>query len=370
VPEIYDGTVTIKVAVREPGERAKIAVHSSNSDVDPVGACVGVKGSRVQAIIRELRGEKIDIVEWSQSPVTFVANALNPAKINRVTIADEKEKVLEVNVDDDQLSLAIGKKGQNVRLASKLVGWRIDVKSEGERKQEAAQEMTKLAIASEVLRKLPGVDSQIAESLIRKGFNTLEDIDDATPERLMSITTLGEEVVIELKEAAAKLIEEGESEEPADDEVEQEEGADEEGLEEEEGEEDLEEEADEEEEGTGEEEEEEEEEGAEPEEEEGESDEAEEEEGDEEEEEEEEADEEEEEEEEEAEPDEEEEESDEAEEEEGDEEEEGEEGEEEGEEEEEVAGDDDDDDDDEGGEEKSEEEIDTVEGGEEDKKEE
>ena len=133
VPEIYDSTVIIKGAVREAGDRAKVAVHSRERDIDPVGACVGMKGSRVQAIIRELRGEKIDIVEWSEDPITFVTNAISPARVQRVTIVNDVEKIIEVVVEDAQLSLAIGKKGQNVRLAAKLVGWRIDIKTEEEK---------------------------------------------------------------------------------------------------------------------------------------------------------------------------------------------------------------------------------------------
>ncbi len=136
VPEIYDGTVIIRGAVREAGDRAKVAVYSRERDVDPVGACVGMKGTRVQAIIRELRGEKIDIVEWSDDPVLFVTNALSPAKVQRVSIVDEADRVMEVVVEDKQLSLAIGKKGQNVRLAAKLTGWRIDIKSEEEKRRE------------------------------------------------------------------------------------------------------------------------------------------------------------------------------------------------------------------------------------------
>jgi N utilization substance protein A len=136
VPEIYDGTVMIRGAVREAGDRAKVAVYSRERDVDPVGACVGMKGTRVQAIIRELRGEKIDIVEWSDDSVLFVTNALSPAKVQRVTIVDDGERVMEVVVEDKQLSLAIGKKGQNVRLAAKLTGWRIDIKSEEEKRRE------------------------------------------------------------------------------------------------------------------------------------------------------------------------------------------------------------------------------------------
>jgi len=136
VPEIYDGTVMIRGAVREAGDRAKVAVYSRERDVDPVGACVGMKGTRVQAIIRELRGEKIDIVEWSDDAILFVTNALSPAKVQRVSIVDDKERVMEVVVEDKQLSLAIGKKGQNVRLAAKLTGWRIDIKSEEEKRKE------------------------------------------------------------------------------------------------------------------------------------------------------------------------------------------------------------------------------------------
>jgi N utilization substance protein A len=136
VPEIYDGTVMIRGAVREAGDRAKVAVYSRERDVDPVGACVGMKGTRVQAIIRELRGEKIDIVEYSEDPIVFVTNALSPAKVQRVSIVDDGARVMEVIVEDKQLSLAIGKKGQNVRLAAKLTGWRIDIKSEEEKRRD------------------------------------------------------------------------------------------------------------------------------------------------------------------------------------------------------------------------------------------
>jgi N utilization substance protein A len=144
VPEIYDGTVQIRGAVREAGDRAKVAVFSRERDVDPVGACVGMKGTRVQAIIRELRGEKIDIVEWSEDPVLFVTNALSPAKVQRVSIVDDRDRVMEVIVEDKQLSLAIGKKGQNVRLAAKLTGWRIDIKSEEEKRREVEAQFEQL----------------------------------------------------------------------------------------------------------------------------------------------------------------------------------------------------------------------------------
>jgi N utilization substance protein A len=148
VPEIYDGTVMIRGAVREAGDRAKVAVYSRERDVDPVGACVGMKGTRVQSIIRELRGEKIDIVEWSEDPVLFVTNAISPAKVQRVSIVDDAEKVMEVVVEDKQLSLAIGKKGQNVRLAAKLTGWKIDIKSEEEKRREVEAQFGALEIGN------------------------------------------------------------------------------------------------------------------------------------------------------------------------------------------------------------------------------
>src|SRR6266478_1665408 len=146
VPEIYDSTVVIKGCAREAGERTKIAVHSRDRDVDSVGACVGMKGMRVQSIIRELRGEKIDIIEFSEDPVVFATHALSPAKISRVAIVNATEKHMEVIVDDTQLSLAIGKKGQNVRLAAKLLGWKIDIKSEEEKRQEMESQMAALVV--------------------------------------------------------------------------------------------------------------------------------------------------------------------------------------------------------------------------------
>jgi N utilization substance protein A len=144
VPEIYDGTVMIRGAVREAGDRAKVAVFSRERDVDPVGACVGMKGTRVQSIIRELRGEKIDIVEWSEDPMVFVMNAISPARVQRVTIIDDAQRIMEVVVEDKQLSLAIGKKGQNVRLAAKLAGWKIDIKSEEEKRREVEAQLAGL----------------------------------------------------------------------------------------------------------------------------------------------------------------------------------------------------------------------------------
>jgi N utilization substance protein A len=176
VPEIYDGTVVIKSCVREPGDRAKIAVMSTERDVDPVGACVGMKGSRVQAIIRELRGEKIDIIEWSDEPSVFAANALSPAKVNQVRITDIENRQMEVIVNEDQLSLAIGKRGQNVRLASKLVGWNIDIRSEEEIKREVAEQMGAIIASGGAvpLSAIEGLTAAQADALAEHG---IEDID-------------------------------------------------------------------------------------------------------------------------------------------------------------------------------------------------
>src|SRR6202011_848541 len=168
VPEIYDNTVVIKGCAREAGERTKIAVFSRDRDVDCVGACVGMKGMRVQSIIRELRGEKIDIIEYSDDPVQFATHALSPAKISRVTIIDPLEKHMEVIVDDSQLSLAIGKKGQNVRLAAKLLGWKIDIKSEEEKRQEVESQMAALVAPGAPISVLAeyGLDDKILEKLL------------------------------------------------------------------------------------------------------------------------------------------------------------------------------------------------------------
>jgi N utilization substance protein A len=176
VPEIYDGTVVIKSAVREPGDRAKIAVSSNEKDVDPVGACVGMKGSRVQAIIKELRGEKIDIIEWSDEPSVFAANALSPAKVSQVRITDVINRQMEVIVGEDQLSLAIGKKGQNVRLAARLVGWDIKIVSEELLKKEIALKMGRMIASGEAvpITALEGVSKPHAEALAEKGISDVE----------------------------------------------------------------------------------------------------------------------------------------------------------------------------------------------------
>jgi N utilization substance protein A len=176
VPEIYDETVVIKSAVREPGERAKIAVVSNERDVDPVGACVGMKGSRVQNIIRELRGEKIDIIEWSDEPSVFAANALSPAKVNQVRITDIEKRQMEVIVNEDQLSLAIGKRGQNVRLATRLVGWNIDIRSETDLKREIAQQMGELMASGGAvpLSVISGLSKQQADVLAGRGVSDID----------------------------------------------------------------------------------------------------------------------------------------------------------------------------------------------------
>ena len=219
VPEIYDGTVMIRGAVREAGDRAKVAVFSRERDVDPVGACVGMKGTRVQSIIRELRGEKIDIVEWSEDPVAFVTNALSPAKVQRVSVVDDHERVVEVIVEDKQLSLAIGKKGQNVRLAAKLTGWRIDIKSEEEKRREVEAQFEGLEAAVDAVDAgepsadgaeavpgdseapgaeeaalpytLGGVGDKTVRKLVDAGYATREALAAATAEQLSEIQGIG-----------------------------------------------------------------------------------------------------------------------------------------------------------------------------------
>ncbi len=195
VPEIYDNTVTIKACAREAGERTKIAVFSRDRDVDCVGACVGMKGMRVQSIIRELRGEKIDIIEYSDDPIQYVTKALSPAKISRVTIVDAADKQMEVVVDDLQLSLAIGKRGQNVRLAAKLIGWKIDIKSEEEKRREMEIRMADMVISGAPVSVLidHGLDEQIVEKLVGAGIGTVERLGSMTPEELEIIPDIDEE---------------------------------------------------------------------------------------------------------------------------------------------------------------------------------
>jgi N utilization substance protein A len=202
VPEIYDNTVMVRAIAREAGERTKIAVQSRDKDVDPVGACVGMKGMRVQSIIRELRGEKIDIIEFSDEVTTFAEKALQPAKVSRVSITDLTEKQLEVIVDDTQLSLAIGKKGQNVRLAAKLLGWKIDIKSEEEKRQEVEQQMQALSGGpSTPIEQVTELGEQIIQKLVAAGITTVESLADMTPEQLEEIPGIGEKTLEKISTA-------------------------------------------------------------------------------------------------------------------------------------------------------------------------
>ncbi len=220
VPEIYDGTVVIKGAVREGGDRAKVAVYSKDADIDPVGACVGMRGSRVQAIIRELRGEKIDIVEWAEDPDQYAINSLKPARVSRVgelLVVDDygrEEHHLEVIVDEDQLSLAIGKRGQNVRLAGKLLGRKIDVKSHEQKRQELAPPAAKPTDAGgdpagseassvEALRHIPGIGPKAAATLFAAGFTSAADIVEADIEALVAIDGLGPKSAAKIQQAAS-----------------------------------------------------------------------------------------------------------------------------------------------------------------------
>jgi len=208
VPEIYDETVVIKSAVREPGERAKIAVTSNERDVDPVGACVGMKGSRVQAIIRELRGEKIDIIEWSDEPSVFAANALSPAKVNQVRITDIENRQMEVIVNEDQLSLAIGKRGQNVRLATKLVGWNIDIRSEEELKREIAEQMGLMIASGEPvpLSAIEGVTAAQTDALAEHGINDIDALAATSVDDLVEFLDLSLDEAQVIIDAAQQVL--------------------------------------------------------------------------------------------------------------------------------------------------------------------
>ena len=194
VPEIYDNTVVIKACAREAGERTKIAVISHDRNVDPTGACVGMKGMRVESVRRELRGEKIDIVEHSEDQVVFATKALQPAKVSRVTVLDPVAKHLEVIVDDTQLSLAIGRKGQNVRLAAKLMGCRIDIKSEEEKRQEVEWQMGQL-VGGTPLAQLVALSERLREKLIQHEIQTIERLGSMTPEQLQEIPGIGPKMV-------------------------------------------------------------------------------------------------------------------------------------------------------------------------------
>jgi len=203
VPEIYDGTVQIRAVAREAGERTKIAVQSRDKDVDPVGACVGMKGMRVQSIIRELRGEKIDIIPYSEDTVTFAQKALSPAKVTRVQIIDPETRHLEIIVEDTQLSLAIGKKGQNVRLASRLIGWNVDIKSEEEKRQEIEAQMAALTAPGTPLSELQGIGPKTVEKIEAHGVSSIEKLADMTPEQLTEIPGIGDKMVEKIQLAVA-----------------------------------------------------------------------------------------------------------------------------------------------------------------------
>jgi N utilization substance protein A len=203
IPEVYDHTVIIKNAVREAGERAKVAVSSRDDNVDPVGACVGMRGSRINAVIRELRGEKIDIIQYSDDIVEYTINALNPARIAKVLIQDPLDKVLEVIVPEDQLSLAIGRKGQNVRLGSKLLGWEINIKSEEDKKREILAQMEQLAAQAlqaprPDLEELEGLGEKTRIRLEEAGVQTIEELSTRSVEDLSNISMIGEESALKI----------------------------------------------------------------------------------------------------------------------------------------------------------------------------
>jgi len=227
VPEIYDGTVVIKGAVRQPGERAKVAVRSRERDVDPVGACVGMRGSRVQSIMRELHGEKIDVILYSDDLITFAQNALAPAKITRVSQIHHEDGAMSLDcvVEDDQLSLAIGKKGQNVRLASALIGLKIEIKGETEVKGEVAQALTRMLEASRqrqvAITDVPGIGEKTAEKLAEAGLTTLGDLLEKTAAELAEIPGIGEKSAEKILAAAQEHEEARKAAEEAGDEAEE-----------------------------------------------------------------------------------------------------------------------------------------------------
>jgi N utilization substance protein A len=200
VPEIYEGIVEVKGAAREPGGRAKIAVVSHDADVDPVGACVGMKGTRVQSVVQELRGEKIDIVHWTPDPAEFVVRALAPARVSKI-VMDEDEHAMEVIVPDDQLSLAIGKKGQNVRLASRLTGWKLDVRSDSEAEEEAR-------VSRQSLTAIPGIGDVTAELLYQHGYKSAEEVAQADEAALADVDGVAPEKIAGILAAARAHVEE------------------------------------------------------------------------------------------------------------------------------------------------------------------
>jgi N utilization substance protein A len=203
VPEIYDGIIEIKAVARDPGSRAKIAVISRDSGIDPVGACVGMRGSRVQAVVGELQGEKIDIIPWSSDPATFVVNGLAPAEVSKV-VMDEEQRRIEVVVPDDQLSLAIGRRGQNVRLASQLTGWDIDILTEAEESERRTEEFR---TRSQMFIDALDIDDVIAHLLVTEGFGSLEEVAFVPVEELAEIEGFDVDVAGELQERARQALE-------------------------------------------------------------------------------------------------------------------------------------------------------------------
>ena len=207
VPEIYDGTVIVKMIAREAGERTKIAVLSRQNDVDCVGACVGMKGSRVQSIIRELQGEKIDIIQYDEDPLKFAGNAISPARVNHVSVADVEERRLEIVVEDTQLSLAIGRKGQNVRLAAKLLGWHVDIKSEEEKRREVEIQMAALTRSGTSVNALESIGKKTLKKLIDHDIDTVEGLAQTTPAELMKIPGVGDKTVEKIRQVVADFFE-------------------------------------------------------------------------------------------------------------------------------------------------------------------
>ena len=202
MPEIYDGIIEIKAVARDPGSRAKIAVISRDGSIDPVGACVGMRGSRVQAVVGELQGEKIDIIPWTQDTATFVVNALSPAEVTKV-VMDEDNRRLDVVVPDDQLSLAIGRRGQNVRLATQLSGWNIDIMTEAEESERRQNEFkTRSTLFIEAL----DVDEVIAHLLVVEGFVSIEDIVETSDAEIARIEGFDEDIAVELKRRATSWL--------------------------------------------------------------------------------------------------------------------------------------------------------------------
>jgi N utilization substance protein A len=208
VPEIYDGVVEIKSVARDPGSRAKIAVISKDTSIDPVGACVGMRGSRVQAVVNELQGEKIDIIQWSQDAATFIVNALAPAEVSKVVLDEDAERI-EVVVPDDQLSLAIGRRGQNVRLASQLTGWDIDILTEAEESERRQKEFTE---RSNTFMEALDVDEVIAQLLASEGFASLEEIAYVDLPEIVEIEGFDENMASEIQNRAAEFLERRENE--------------------------------------------------------------------------------------------------------------------------------------------------------------